>query len=109
MMKNKQIIKLQPNSKISINENNELIIETEIDPCEDVIYTTLYNNGNSVRISKGTLSLYLKNNAYSKNTLMGEIYSFTGEQKIQIIKDAYIQGYRDNLNKQIIELLTNEL
>ena len=72
MMKNKQIIKLQPNSKVSINENNELIIETEIDPCEDIIYTTMYNNGNSVRIAKGTLDLYLKNNTYSQNTVFGE-------------------------------------
>ena len=61
-MKNKQIIKLQPNSKISINENNELIIETEIDPCEGVIYTTMYNNGNPSRIAKGTIELYLKKN-----------------------------------------------
>ena len=99
-MKNKQIIKLQRNSKISINENNELIIETEIDPCEDIIYTTIYNNGNSVRMSKGTLSSYLKNNTYSKNTSLGEIYSFTGEQKIQIIEDAYIQGYRDALENK---------
>ena len=99
-MKNKQIIKLQPNSKISINENNELIIETEIDPCEGVIYTTMYNNGNPARIARGTLNLYLKNNTYSKNTLVGEIYSFTGMEKIQIIKDAYIQGYRDALKNE---------
>ena len=99
-MKNKQIIKLQPNSKVSINDNNELIIETEIDPCEDVIYTTVYHNGNSVRISKGTLSLYLKNNMYSKNTVFGEIYSFTGMEKIKMIKDAYIQGYRDALENK---------
>ena len=100
-MKNKQIIKLQPNSKVSINENNELIIETEIDPCEDIIYTTVYDdNGNSARISKGTLSLYLKNNTYSKNTTFGEIYSFTGMEKIKIIKDAYIQGYRDALKNE---------
>ena len=99
-MKNKQIIKLQRNSKISINENNELIIETEIDPCEGVIYTTMYNNGNSVRIAKGTLSLYLKNNTYSKNTTFGEIYSFTGMEKIKVIKDAYIQGYKDALKNE---------
>ena len=99
-MKNKQIIKLQPNSKISINENNELIIETEIDPCEDVIYTTMYHNGNPVRIAKGTLDLYLKNNTYSKNTFVGEIYSFTGVEKIKVIKDAYIQGYRDALENK---------
>ena len=98
-MKNKQIIKLQPNSKISINENNELIIETEIDPCENVIYTTMYNHGNPVRIAKGALELYLKNNTYSQNTLVGEIYSFTGIEKIKVVKDAYIQGYRDALNK----------
>ena len=98
-MKNKQIIKLQRNSKISINENNELIIETEIDPCEDVIYTTIYNNyGISARITKGTLSLYLKNNTYSKNTLIGEIYSFTGMEKLKVIKDAYIQGYVQGYN-----------
>ena len=97
-MKNKQIIKLQRNSKISINENNELIIETEIDPCEGIIYTTICNNyGISARITKGTLSSYLKNNKYSKNTLLGEIYSFTGVEKIEIIEDAYIQGYRDAL------------
>lgn len=99
-MKNKQIIKLQPNSKISINENNELIIETEIDLCEGVIYTTMYNNGNPARIAKGTLELYLKNNTYSKNTLVGEIYSFTGIEKIKVIKDAYIQGYRDALKNE---------
>ena len=99
-MKNKQIIKLQRNSKISINENNELIIETEIDPCEDVIYTTMYNNGNPARIAKGTLELYLKNNTYSKNTLIGEIYSFTGIEKIKVIKDAYIQGYKDALKNE---------
>ena len=97
-MKNKQIIKLQQNSKVSINENNELIIETEIDPCEDVIYTTICNNyGISARITKGPLSLYLKNNKYSKNTILGKIYSFTGVEKIEIIEDAYIQGYRDAL------------
>ena len=96
-MKNKQIIKLQRNSKISINENNELIIETEIDPCEGIIYDIYNHNGISARITKGTLSLYLKNNTYSKNTSLGEIYPFTGEQKIQIIEDAYIQGYRDAL------------
>ena len=99
-MKNKQIIKLQPNSKVSINENNELIIETEIDPCEDIIYTTIYNNGNPVRIAKGTLALYLKNNTYSKNTFLGEAYSFIGAEKIKIIKDAYIQGYRDSLENK---------
>ena len=99
-MKNKQIIKLQPNSKILINENNELIIETEIDPCEGIIYTTMYNNGNPARIAKGTLELYLKNNTYSQNTLVGEIYTFTGIEKIKVIKDAYIQGYRDALKNE---------
>ena len=99
-MKNKQIIKLQPNSKISINENNELIIETEIDPCEGIIYTTMYNNGNPARIAKGTLELYLKNNAYSQNTTFGEIYSFIGIEKLKIIKDAYIQGYKDALKNK---------
>ena len=100
-MKDKQIIKLQRNSKVSINENNELIIETEIDPCEDIIYTTVYDSkGNSAQISKGTLSLYLKNNAYSQNTIFGEIYSFTGMEKIKVIKDAYIQGYKDALENK---------
>ena len=99
-MKNKQIIKLQPNSKVSINENNELIIETEIDPCEDIIYTTRYHIGYPVRIAKGTLALYLKNNTYSKNTLLGKIYSFTGVEKIEMIKDAYIQGYKDALKNE---------
>ena len=100
-MKNKQIIKLQKNSKISINENNELIIETEIDPCEGIIYTTICDEkGNSALMSKGTLSSYLKNNTYSKNTLLGEIYSFTGAEKIKVIEDAYIQGYRDALENK---------
>ena len=77
-----------------------MIIETEIDPCEDVIYTTMYNNGNLARIPKGTLELYLKNNTYSQNTLVGEIYSFTGIEKIKVVKDAYIQGYRDVLKNE---------
>lgn len=83
----------------------------KIDLCENVIYTTLSDGKeqSNVKISTGTLLEYMKNNEYSKNTIFGEIYSFTGKQKVQIIKDAYIQGYRDALNKQIIELLTNEL
>ena len=83
----------------------------KIDLCENVIYTTLSDDKeqSNVKISIGTLLEYMKNNEYSKNTIFGEIYSFTGVEKIQIIKDAYIQGYRDALNKQIIELLTNEL
>ena len=83
----------------------------KIDLCENVIYTTLSDDKeqSNVKISIGTLLEYMKNNEYSQNTLLGEIYSFTGVEKIQIIKDAYIQGYRDALNKQIIELLTNEL
>jgi len=83
----------------------------KIDLCENVIYTTLSDDKElgSARIAIGTLLEYMKNNEYSQNTLLGEIYSFTGKQKVQIIKDAYIQGYRDALNKQIIELLTNEL
>lgn len=85
--------------------------EHKIDLCENVIYTTLSDDKELgfVRIAIGNLKEYLQNNQYSKNTLLGEIYSFTGVEKIQIIKDAYIQGYRDALNKQIIELLTNEL
>ena len=85
--------------------------EHKIDLCENVIYTTLSDDKElgSARIAIGTLLEYMKNNEYSQNTLLGEIYSFTGKQKVQIIKDAYIQGYRDASNKQIIELLTNEL
>ena len=83
----------------------------KIDLCENVIYTTLSDDKeqSNLKISIGTLLEYMKNNEYSKNTLLGEIYSFTGKQKVQIIKDAYIQGYRDALNKQIIELLNTEL
>ena len=85
--------------------------EHKIDLCENVIYTTLSDDKeqSTIKIAIGTLLEYMKNNEYSQNTLLGEIYSFTGKQKVQIIKDAYIQGYRDALNKQIIELLNNEL
>ena len=73
----------------------------KIDLCENVIYTTLSDDKElgSAKIAIGDLKKYLQNNQYSKNTLLGEIYSFTGKQKIQIIKDAYIQGYRDALDK----------
>ena len=98
-MKNRQVIKLPENATISINEHNELIIEDTFDPCEGVIYSTIYDElGSPTQLSTGTLSDYLRENTYIKNTLFGEIYSFTGWEKIEIIKDAYIQGYRDALD-----------
>lgn len=76
-------------------------IENEIDPCENIIYRTYKNEqGNSFQMSLNTLSKYLKENQYSKNTMYGEIYSFTGMEKIKVIKDAYIQGYRDALENK---------
>ena len=95
-MKNKQIIKLQPNSKISINENNELIIETEIDPCEGVIYTTMYNNGNPARIAKGTLEVYLKNNTYSKNGSASGLYKMQRTSMALHYKFNVIQSGKNN-------------
>ena len=77
------------------------MIENEIENCENIIYRTYKDEqGNLFQISLNTLLEYLKENQYSKNTIYGEIYSFTGIEKIKIIKDAYIQGYRDALENK---------